>query len=123
MQGGLPSCSCLSNYLGIPPNCRPECVINSDCTAGLACINEKCQDPCVGACGYQAECKVNQHIPNCACPAGYTGDPFTVCQAIPLRISTQRKTVFSILIRNFTLFFSNNCSRKIRIYVFFEIFR
>ncbi|XP_026688067.1 neurogenic locus notch homolog protein 1-like, partial [Diaphorina citri] len=52
--GGSPSCSCLPNYIGAPPNCRPECVQNNDCSNDKACINEKCQDPCPGSCGYNA---------------------------------------------------------------------
>ena len=36
-------CSCLSSYIGAPPNCRPECVTNSDCALHLACVNQRCQ--------------------------------------------------------------------------------
>lgn len=31
--GENPACSCLPNYNGSPPNCRPECTINSECPA------------------------------------------------------------------------------------------
>lgn len=80
---GYPSCSCLENYIGMPPNCRPECVINADCSSKEACINEKCRDPCPGSCGLYAKCAVYDHIPVCTCEEGYTGDPFTICNQKP----------------------------------------
>lgn len=83
MKGGMPSCSCLPSYIGIPPNCRPECVINSECSSQLACINQKCQDPCPGSCGSNANCHVLNHVPICTCQEGYTGDPFTQCTIKP----------------------------------------
>lgn len=81
--GGSPSCSCLSNYIGSPPNCRPECIINSECTSNKACIREKCRDPCPGSCGTNARCNVINHIPICNCPDSYTGDPFSACYPEP----------------------------------------
>lgn len=77
--GGSPSCSCSANYIGSPPNCRPECTVHSDCGSNLACIAEKCADPCPGSCGIDANCNVINHIPTCTCPEGFTGDPFRIC--------------------------------------------
>lgn len=77
--GNTPACSCVSNYIGRPPNCRPECVINAECPGNLACQNEKCQDPCPGSCGIHATCRVVKHTPVCTCIPGYTGDPFAGC--------------------------------------------
>lgn len=82
-QYDTPSCSCLPNYIGSPPNCRPECTINADCPSSQACINEKCRDPCPGACGINTECTVINHIPNCKCQLGYVGDAFVACQPAP----------------------------------------
>lgn len=76
---GSPSCSCLPEFIGTPPSCRPECVSNSECSSHLACINNKCKDPCPGTCGANADCRVVSHTPNCQCQAGYTGDPFRLC--------------------------------------------
>lgn len=73
------SCTCLPNYQGSPPQCRPECISNSDCTNNLACINMKCKDPCVGSCGLNTECHVYNHIPQCICLQGYVGNPFISC--------------------------------------------
>lgn len=81
--GGNPSCSCLQNFIGSPPNCRPECIINSECSSNLACIREKCRDPCVGSCGAAAQCSVLNHVPICSCSQGFTGDPFSFCQPVP----------------------------------------
>lgn len=78
-NGNSPSCSCLPNYFGSPPNCRPECVVNTDCPSDKSCIAEKCRNPCEGSCGFNSECRVQNHIPNCVCRQGFTGDPFTQC--------------------------------------------
>ncbi len=51
VQGDRPICSCKIGYLGSPPGCRPECVVSSECDHNLACINQKCRDPCPGSCG------------------------------------------------------------------------
>lgn len=82
-MGGYPSCSCLETYVGLPPNCRPECVINADCPSDKACINEKCRDPCPGSCGLNTRCSVYNHIPTCTCEEGYVGDPFVNCHLKP----------------------------------------
>lgn len=79
VAGESPSCSCLPEFQGSPPNCRPECISNGECPNHLACINQKCKDPCPGVCGTNAECRVVSHAPNCFCNAGYIGDPFIRC--------------------------------------------
>lgn len=77
--GDSPSCSCIATFIGQPPNCRPECISNSQCENHLACINQKCKDPCPGLCGANAECRVFSHTAMCTCIAGYQGDPFSQC--------------------------------------------
>lgn len=87
-QNGAGSCSCLLEYFGNPyEGCRPECVINSDCVPDRACIRNKCQDPCPGTCGQNADCQVVNHLPSCTCRIGYTGDPFRYCNTILKRES------------------------------------
>lgn len=81
--GDTPACSCLPNYIGRAPNCRPECVISAECPSNLACINQKCSDPCVGACGAHTYCTAINHNSICKCDPGYTGDPFSICSEIP----------------------------------------
>lgn len=81
--GGIPSCSCFVGYFGSPPNCKPECVVNTDCSNDKACMNMKCQNPCLGSCGLNAICNVINHIPICSCPEGYRGDPFASCEIKP----------------------------------------
>jgi len=76
-------CSCLSIFIGSPPACRPECVTSSDCPFNLACLNQKCQDPCPGSCGRNSNCRIIKHNPICSCKNGFTGDPFTVCFQTP----------------------------------------
>jgi hypothetical protein len=82
--GETPVCSCLTGYIGRPPNCRPECTINADCPGNLACQNERCKNPCPASCGVNADCSVSQHSPICSCIVGYTGNPFVECSSIPI---------------------------------------
>lgn len=77
------ACSCLPNYIGRAPNCRPECTINEECPGNLACQNERCIDPCPGSCGSFTTCTVIKHAPTCLCITGYTGDPFSGCTISP----------------------------------------
>lgn len=72
-------CSCQEQYYGSPPLCRPECMVSSECMPNRACINQKCVDPCVGACGDNAKCTVVNHNALCSCPPNYHGDPFVHC--------------------------------------------
>ena len=83
VMNGHEACSCLPGYIGPPPNCRPECVINSECPANKACLQQKCGDPCVGSCGINAKCDVVNHNAICSCPYDYVGDPFTQCYPKP----------------------------------------
>ena len=75
-------CTCIIGYIGSPPTCRPECVVNTDCTQNEACSNQKCIDPCLGTCGLRAKCEVVNHSPICSCPLRFTGDPFIRCTLI-----------------------------------------
>lgn len=72
-------CTCQQAYIGQPPNCRPECIINSECLPDKACVNQRCIDPCPDTCGLNANCKVINHSPVCSCPPNYEGDPFNKC--------------------------------------------
>lgn len=79
---GLPSCSCKTGYVGVPPYCSPECTINEDCSKDKACVHEKCIDPCIGSCGRNTECRAMNHLAMCSCLSGYNGDPFVGCNEI-----------------------------------------
>lgn len=83
VRGESPACSCLKNYIGMPPNCRPECTINPECQTTRACINQLCRDPCPGSCGSNALCNVINHSPSCTCLIGFIGDPFRGCIPVP----------------------------------------
>lgn len=82
---GQAVCSCLPEYIGSPPGCRPECVVSTECPQNKACVNQKCVDPCPGTCGIAANCQVINHSPICSCRPGNTGNPFTRCYPIPPR--------------------------------------
>lgn len=81
---GAGACSCIPEFHGDPYiECRPECILNSECPSNRACINSKCVDPCPGTCGYNAECQIVNHSPLCTCYAGYIGNPMTGCHQPP----------------------------------------
>lgn len=82
VAGETSACSCLQTYIGTPPNCRPECTINSECPANRACMNLRCVDPCPGSCGFNTQCTVINHTPSCSCNPQYTGDPFQGCSPV-----------------------------------------
>lgn len=62
--GGRPVCSCPPGYSGNPlTHCnRGECLDNVDCRSDLQCQNSRCVNPCVGACGSNANCEVSFFI-------------------------------------------------------------
>lgn len=82
VKQGRPVCSCVANYIGSPPYCRPECTLNSECPADKACIQEKCQSPCANTCGHNARCAVIAHSAYCSCEDGYEGDAFFGCTKV-----------------------------------------
>lgn len=93
-RNGAGSCACLPEYTGDPYlECRPECVLNSDCPKSKACVNNKCHSPCPGVCGRNAECHVANHAPHCNCFDGYTGNPSVACHEIPRSIYLFMSTV------------------------------
>lgn len=74
-------CSCPANFLGDPfSRCYPECTQHEECSSNLACFNLKCTNPCNGACGEGADCRVENHKAICSCPKGFTGHPFDRCR-------------------------------------------
>lgn len=86
--GNRGTCACLDGFHGRPElGCTPECVTTLDCEHDRACVNQRCIDPCPGACGSGAKCRVLHHNPLCSCPEGMVGDPFAVCLPAPGMLS------------------------------------
>lgn len=79
----LPACTCLKDYIGRAPNCRPECTINSECSSNMSCQKNRCVNPCRGSCGPFTLCRVVSHNPVCTCQQNYIGDPFSGCSLAP----------------------------------------
>lgn len=79
VANGIAVCSCNTNYIGTPPNCKPECTVNAECQQNKACHKFKCENPCAGTCGVNARCEVINHNPICSCPLAMVGDPFVRC--------------------------------------------
>ena len=85
---GSAICQCLPEYFGdARQGCKPECVLNSDCSSTQVCVNQKCRDPCPGLCGNNAECRVVNHFASCYCPQGHTGNPLESCKIIPVEVA------------------------------------
>ncbi len=86
-------CRCPQGYTGNPneycelprPEAQPECLKDADCYSGLACIDQRCQNPCLSLnpCHSSANCKVVDSLPLktmiCQCPPGTIGDGYTPC--------------------------------------------
>lgn len=100
-----PSCSCLPQFIGIPPQCRPECISNSECPSQQACINQKCRDPCPGSCGKNAECRTVSHTPMCICASNFIGDPFIQCNPRPSKFENMRMRVINQFLTDILLRF------------------
>lgn len=87
-------CKCIQGFVGNPyVSCSPEpkyeCIIDSDCSQNnLACINNKCQNPCeeLKPCTSPAKCQVIPSSPVrtmiCVCPDGYISSGNGVCEPI-----------------------------------------
>lgn len=101
-------CSCSVGYIGVPPMCRPECVVSSECPQNKACINEKCVDPCPGTCGHNTRCNVVNHNPICSCSSGYTGDPFIGCERIIESMKLSNFVLHDLFVNSHYLFHSSS---------------
>ncbi|GLH00238.1 Uncharacterized protein GBIM_06672, partial [Gryllus bimaculatus] len=53
------------------------CVADDDCALDRACVRGVCRDPC--ACAPNADCRVRDHKPVCACKPGFDGNPNIEC--------------------------------------------
>lgn len=77
-----PKCECPKGFKGSPfTECKPECSTNSDCSSSKSvCSKGICTNPCDGACGVYADCKLKNSKPVCSCLPTYIGDPKTGCR-------------------------------------------
>ena len=94
VQNHFAVCRCPPGYIGNPyvgcrPEPRPECKEDHDCPTRLACLNEKCQNPCsvLEPCKLPSECLVVGSVPVrtmiCVCPSGYVSSGSGTCKATP----------------------------------------
>lgn len=60
---------------------KPECTTDPECPDHLACVNEKCTNPCfTSTCGVNAQCQPKNHRAVCVCNPGFVGDPYRICE-------------------------------------------
>jgi len=80
-RGRLAECQCPAGYKGDPyVACRRgDCEYDRECPNNRACFDYNCRDPCIEACGLNANCEVRDHRPICSCPKGFRGDPLVAC--------------------------------------------
>lgn len=91
--------------------------MNSDCKRSMACVNNKCKNPCPGTCGLNAVCTVVHHNPICACMPGYTGDSLTTCLLIP----KARKLSFFSATKTLFFFFYFFCSFPLLTFILINV--
>lgn len=74
------TCKCLAEMVNRPPNCRPECTIDSHCPDDMKCTNHHCKAACAaGLCGLNAVCNTKDHSTKCECKENFIGDPYHQC--------------------------------------------
>ena len=70
----------------VPKVPEPECRVDQDCQSNLACIDEKCQNPCRvnNPCSGNQQCIVKDTLPTrtvaCVCPDGTVFSDSRNCQ-------------------------------------------
>lgn len=93
VQNHVALCRCPSGFIGNPYiDCKrepqPECRQDPECSPRLACIENKCQDPCIiiQPCHVPSECRVDGTVPVrtmiCVCPPGYISSGSGTCQPV-----------------------------------------
>ena len=79
-QSHVANCRCKEGFEGDPfAGCIAiGCRTDPECPLDRACQNRDCVNPCVtnNPCGTNADCLVSQHLAQCRCRFGYTGDPY-----------------------------------------------
>ena len=81
------SCQCEEGFNGDPYiKCNAnECFGNGDCLPNQHCSNNKCINPCEELnCVENAQCVVRNHVAQCLCKEGFSGNPSRFCEAIEI---------------------------------------
>jgi hypothetical protein len=82
----------LDGYVGTPPNCLPECTMDSDCSSNKLCIQSRCAEPrdsCPsGGCEPNAHCRVVNKEKICVCNNGFLNDTRLGCLASECRVNS-----------------------------------
>lgn len=87
----MPVCRCPPGMIGNPyvdcrPEPQPECRTDGECASFLACIEERCVDPCktLEPCDRPSRCEVVPSLPLrtmiCICPDGYVSSGSGTCK-------------------------------------------
>lgn len=77
-----PVCACLPGFSGSPPNCTPQCSVNTDCESDKVCFSFRCTNICGSVCSANSDCKIVNHATICECKEGFEGDAYADCKPI-----------------------------------------
>ena len=75
----------LNHYTIAPKPVEPECRVDGDCPSQHACIDQRCQNPCIvrNPCSGAQKCVVTDSLPirtvGCVCPDGSVAGPQGEC--------------------------------------------
>lgn len=88
-------CRCPSGFVGDPKRtgCRKQngCLNGDrDCPPEAACVDNRCVNPCEGACGINSLCKIVNRKPICICPEGYEEMNDNACKKKVLLCANER---------------------------------
>ena len=78
------------NFL-VPKTPEPECRVDQDCPSQMACIAERCQNPCrvANPCTGSQQCLVTDTLPTrtvaCVCPQGFVSGSNGECKQVEVR--------------------------------------
>ncbi len=79
-------------FLASNNNPQPEqirqCNRDVDCPSTESCRSGSCTSPCTNSCGQNTSCRVVNHLANCQCLSGHSGDPYVGCSKMSTSPST-----------------------------------
>lgn len=56
------------------------CTLDVECDQNEVCSQNQCSNPCEHeGCGMNSECQCHNHMKDCSCPVGFTGNPAVEC--------------------------------------------
>lgn len=93
-------------YLGL-------CILDEECGSTEKCFNGQCVDPCQTerSCGLNALCRTENHVLQCSCPYGFTGNQDIECVRSKSSVKVINISMFDYFIYKYFVIdnVKNNC--------------